>query len=96
MSEEYFTETMQAFKDGSRKATVMDRIAKGYSDTDIKAMGDYFASQQLSPMKQTFAQAKATTGGKLHKQYCEKSHAEGGRKSDAGGILAGQSRGQLH
>ena len=69
----------------------MDRIAKGYNDADIKAMGDYFAAQKLKPMQQSFMQAKASTGGKLHQQYCEKCHEDGGRKSDDGGILAGQS-----
>ena len=91
ISKEYFIETMQAFKDGSRKATVMDRIAKGYTDVHLKTMADYFSVQPLKPMKQTVAQAKASTGKQLHRQYCEKCHEDGGRKSDDGGILAGQS-----
>lgn len=33
---------MKAFKDGSRPATVMNRIAKGYTDEQIEAMGRYW------------------------------------------------------
>lgn len=36
-----------AFKhDDSSGATVMDRIALGYSDDELKALADYFAAQQ--------------------------------------------------
>ncbi len=35
---------MKAFKDGSRPATVMDRHAKGYSDEELRAVSEYFAS----------------------------------------------------
>jgi cytochrome c553 len=36
---------MQAFKDGSRKATVMHQISKGLSDAQITSLADYFATQ---------------------------------------------------
>ncbi len=88
---EYFVETMKAFKSGARKATVMDRVAKGYSDEEIALMGDYFAQQKLIPMKQGFDKTKLNQGKRLHDKYCEKCHEEDGRKPDVGGILAGQS-----
>jgi cytochrome c553 len=34
---------MRAFRDGSRPATVMHQIAKGYSDQQIELIADYFA-----------------------------------------------------
>lgn len=37
---------MKAFKDGSRQGTIMNRLAKGYSDEEIVQMGDYFAKVQ--------------------------------------------------
>ena len=37
---------MQSFRGGQRPATVMDRIAKGFSDGEIKAMAAWFAAQQ--------------------------------------------------
>jgi cytochrome subunit of sulfide dehydrogenase len=36
---------MQAFKDGTRPATVMHQLAKGYSDRQIEALAAYFAAQ---------------------------------------------------
>ncbi len=39
--EEIATELL-AFKYGKRPATIMDRIAKGYSDEAIRATADYF------------------------------------------------------
>jgi cytochrome c553 len=37
---------MQAFRDGKRPATVMDRIARGFSDEEVKAMAEWFATQR--------------------------------------------------
>lgn len=88
---EYFVETMQAFKSGERKATVMDRVAKGYSDEQITAMANYFAAQKPVPMNQPFSAAKAQQGVKLHNDYCEKCHEDGGTNTEASALLAGQS-----
>lgn len=35
---------MMAFKSGARPATIMNRIAKGYSDGEIAAMADYIGA----------------------------------------------------
>jgi cytochrome c553 len=37
---------MQAFKAGTREATIMHQIAKGYTDEQVKQMADYFANQK--------------------------------------------------
>ena len=37
---------MKAFRDGSRPATVMHQIAKGYSDAQIDALAAWFAAQK--------------------------------------------------
>jgi cytochrome c553 len=34
---------MQAFRDGTRPATIMDRIARGYSEAEIAAAVEHFA-----------------------------------------------------
>jgi cytochrome subunit of sulfide dehydrogenase len=36
---------MQAFRSGKRPATVMDRIAKGFSDDEIKAIAAWYGTQ---------------------------------------------------
>jgi len=38
--------TMQDFKSGSRPATLMHQLAKGYSDAEINAIAGYFAAQK--------------------------------------------------
>ena len=37
---------MQDFRSGQRIATVMDRIAKGFTDAEIQAIAAWFASQK--------------------------------------------------
>jgi cytochrome subunit of sulfide dehydrogenase len=36
---------MQAFRSGQRPATVMDRIAKGFTDDEIKAIAAWYGAQ---------------------------------------------------
>jgi cytochrome c553 len=43
---DYLMAQMKAFKDGSRPATVMHQISKGFSDAQIASMADYFAAQK--------------------------------------------------
>jgi sulfide dehydrogenase cytochrome subunit len=37
---------VQAFRSGQRAATVMDRIAKGFTDDEIKAIADWYGAQK--------------------------------------------------
>ena len=41
----YLVEQMKAFKNGTRPATVMHQIAKGYSDAQIEQLAGYFSAQ---------------------------------------------------
>jgi cytochrome c553 len=36
---------MQAYRTGARAATVMDRIAKGFTDDEVRAIADWLAAQ---------------------------------------------------
>lgn len=40
-----FVQSMSQFKAGQRPATIMHQIAKGYSDEEIAALGEYFAGR---------------------------------------------------
>jgi cytochrome c553 len=40
------TTAMTEFRTGKRPATVMDRIAKGFTDDETKAIATYFAAQK--------------------------------------------------
>ncbi|MCU7882106.1 MAG: cytochrome c4 [Candidatus Thiodiazotropha sp. (ex Lucinoma aequizonata)] len=93
----YFEEVMQGFKDDSVKNTIMGRIAKGYSDEEIKTMAELFSKQPFVQAKQSFDADKAAKGAKLHEKYCEKCHAEAGTSAENdSGILMGQLRPYLH
>jgi cytochrome c553 len=37
---------MQAFRDGKREATVMDRVAKGFTDAEVQAIAAWYAEQR--------------------------------------------------
>jgi len=92
MTEENFNDTMKAFKSGERKATIMDRVAKGYSDEEIARMAAYFSKQKSVPQKQSYDSGLAAQGSGLHEEYCEKCHEDNGRNNEEGAILAGQSK----
>ncbi len=40
----YIVEQMQAFKAGTRPATIMHQLAKGYTDAQFELMASYFSS----------------------------------------------------
>ena len=42
----YIKEKLIGFKNGTEEATVMDRLSKGYSDTEIDMIAEYFASMK--------------------------------------------------
>ena len=45
-SKDHIVTQMRAFRDGSRPATVMHQLAKGYSNEQIDAIAAYFAAQK--------------------------------------------------
>ncbi len=45
----YISESMYDFASGKRASTVMQRIAKGYTDEDIKALSKYFSKLSNKP-----------------------------------------------
>ena len=45
-SAEEITRAMQDFRSGARQATVMDRIAKGFSDEETRAIAIWLAAQR--------------------------------------------------
>ena len=46
MPRDYLATQMRAFRDGTRPATVMHQIAKGYTDAQIEALAGWFAAQK--------------------------------------------------
>lgn len=73
-----------------RPATIMGRIAKGYTDEEIGAMAEFFTRKTFMRATQDTDGGMAGKGKSIHKEACEKCHEDGGRKGDGSGILAGQ------
>ena len=46
LDKSYIAAQMKAFKAGTRPATVMHQISKGYSDAQIETLAAYFAAQK--------------------------------------------------
>lgn len=46
LSKDYIVAQMAAFKAGTRPATVMHQLSKGYSDAQIASIAGYFATQK--------------------------------------------------
>ncbi len=88
---DYFVDAMEAYKSGERPATIMGRIAKGYSTEEFERMAAFFAKQPFVPAQQKADRKLAAKGKKIHRKSCEKCHEDGGSSSeDDAGILAGQ------
>jgi sulfide dehydrogenase cytochrome subunit len=70
----------------------MGRLAKGYSDAEFEAMGDFFAKQKPHRAAQTLDAAKVAKGKDLHEKNCKRCHIEDGREGKEGNesVLAGQ------
>ena len=46
LPKDHIATQMKAFRDGSRPATVMHQIAKGYNDQQIESLATWFAAQK--------------------------------------------------
>ncbi len=42
----YLEETLKAYKAGTKQATIMNQLAKGYTDEEIAVLADYFSRQK--------------------------------------------------
>lgn len=92
MSKAVIVNSMKGFKSGERPGTVMSRLAKGYTDADFEAMGDFFAKQKPHRAAQALDATKVAKGKDLHEKNCKRCHIEDGREGKEGneGVLAGQ------
>ncbi len=95
LEEEYFVDVMQQYKSGDRWSTIMDRIAKGYTDEEIEAIASYYAKIPFPRRTQTSVGPLARAGARLHEEYCEKCHENEGREPEDI-VLAGQWMPYLH
>lgn len=90
-SKKAIVEAMKKFKSGERPSTVMGRLAKGYSDADFEAMGEFFSRQKLHATNQSLDQKKVDKGGLLAEKHCQRCHIEDGKEGkDDSPVMASQ------
>jgi sulfide dehydrogenase cytochrome subunit len=71
-------EAMKKFKSGERPSTIMGRLAKGYSDEEIKTMGAFFSKQKRHSTQQAVDKAKVAKGSELQEKACSRCHLDEG------------------
>lgn len=96
LTKDYFIISMNEYKSDKRPSTVMGRIAKGYTEDEIKAMAEYFGEREFGRPAQPFDATMAAKGEELQAVYCENCHEEDGSLADGIGVLAGQKLPYLH
>lgn len=79
-SKEAIVDAMTKFKSGVRSASIMGRLAKGYSDADFAAMGDFFSKQKIHATDQLLDKNKIAKGASLQQTNCGRCHIEDGRE----------------
>ena len=90
-------EAMKKFRAGERPATVMGRLAKGYTDEQIDLIGDFFSKQKIHFTNQTVDKAKAAKGASLQEANCSRCHLEDGKEGkDDTPVMASQWLPYLH
>jgi cytochrome subunit of sulfide dehydrogenase len=72
-------DAMKKFRSGERPSTVMGRLAKGYTDAEIDAIGDFFSKQKFHPTVQTVDALKAARGAELQEANCSRCHLDDGK-----------------
>jgi len=82
MNAEYMTKAMVQFKEGRRSATIMNRIAKGYKDYELRKIARYFSSKKWGSVPSTQQETRVARGRQLHEQHCAECHEDSGQYQD--------------
>lgn len=78
-SQAAIVDAMKKFRSGERPSTVMGRLAKGYSDAEIDALGAFFSKQKFHATSQTLDAARVARGAALQESNCGRCHLDDGK-----------------
>jgi sulfide dehydrogenase cytochrome subunit len=78
----YLYQTLQRYRDGERKGTIMGRIARGYPVYDLRKIANYFAGKSWTIVPASGGAADTTRGEAIHREYCEECHENSGWYQD--------------
>jgi sulfide dehydrogenase cytochrome subunit len=96
LDKRYLAKTMTDFREGTRPGTIMNRIARGYTDLEIQTMAAFLADQPWTSAAARTDPGLVRTGRRIHEAQCASCHGEEGRTNEqATPRLAGQWPGYL-
>jgi sulfide dehydrogenase cytochrome subunit len=91
MEKEYLQTSLLEYKSGERDSTIMGRIAKGYSEVELKAIASHMAKQAWVSAPVATDAKQVAAGKAIHDKQCDTCHEDGGRvQEDEAPRLAGQ------
>lgn len=97
LDQQYLYKVMTDFREGRRASTVMQRIATGYTDAQLKEISEYFAKQPHTVGNQVVDDALVNQGETIHQANCSTCHSNRGRDiASTGTRLAGQWKTYVH
>jgi cytochrome c553 len=93
----YLIRTMKAYRTGERASSVMSRMAKGYTDTQIERMADYLSKLSYKASPQVTIPALVSKGKAVHESNCMFCHTgTGNNLTPTRTLLEGQWATYLH
>jgi sulfide dehydrogenase cytochrome subunit len=78
----YLARVMVQFKNDERPSTIMGRIAKGYTDSELRTMAKQFGGLPWSPWPGVTGPDGLNEGREIHDRVCAECHEQEGRYQD--------------
>ena len=79
---DYMTRVMKEYKEGKRTSTIMDRIAKGYKEYELRKIARYFSKRPWRSIREDESPDLQERGRIVHKEHCAECHEDMGRYQD--------------
>ncbi len=78
----YFARVMVQFKNDERPSTIMGRIAKGYTDSELRTMAKYFGDLAWGGQRSVVETPASDEARQIHDKVCAECHEQEGRHQD--------------
>jgi sulfide dehydrogenase cytochrome subunit len=82
LDSEFMTKVLEQYRDGSRQATIMNRIARGYKTYELRKIAGYFSAKPWVSVESDSDHALIERGRTLHERHCAECHEDAGRYQD--------------
>lgn len=79
LNRHYLETALLEYLGDNRDATLMGRLAKGYSKAQLQALAEFYAAQPWVPALVQADPQQAAKGRLLHEDLCATCHPDGGR-----------------